>query len=90
MMHWDDAGAWNGWAWFAMGLSMVLFTVAVGLIIWLLVRRSTGSPAPTSAVPTAEEVLRQRFATGEIDQADFDQRMAALRTNRRPSVPSGS
>ena len=53
---------------------MVFITVAViGVIVWAI-RRS----APAQRDP-AEEELRDRLARGEIDMAEFDVRLRALR-----------
>lgn len=79
---------WGGWAWFAMTLSMVLFWSAVGVVIWLLVRRPSDSSG-VAPITSAEELLRQRFAAGEIDEAEFDQRLAVLRAHRKPGVGVG-
>ena len=41
---------------------MVVFWVGVGLVIWLLVRRSSNAMLPPSLpTPSAEELLRQRL-----------------------------
>ena len=65
-----------------MGLWMVVgslfFLALLGLLIWGLVRW-LGSRAPTPTMPPAEngrsalEILRQRYARGEIDATTFEQ-----------------
>jgi putative membrane protein len=77
MMYWD--GDWSGWTWFAMTLSMLVFWTAVGVVIWMLVRRAGDRTADPSPTPSAEEVLRRRYAAGEIDEAEFQRRMTSLR-----------
>jgi hypothetical protein len=57
--------------------------VAIGLIVaWLLWRRSRSVSTPatvaTQTVDPAITHLRSRYANGEIEQADFLQRMADL------------
>jgi len=84
MMYWDGDG--SGWVWFAMTLSMVLFWVAVGVVIWLLVRRPN-DPTPNPPGPSAEELLRQRFAAGDIDEAEFERRLGTLRDTAGRSRP---
>jgi putative membrane protein len=86
MMYWD--GSWSGWAWFAMTLSMVLFWAAVGVVIWLLVRRPT-SPSSGPAERSPEEVLRHRYAVGDIDETEFNRRLGTLRETgkREGTVP---
>jgi putative membrane protein len=75
MMYWN--GDWNGWAWFAMTLSMVVFWTVVGVSIWLLVRQSRTSVPPAS--PSAEEILRRRYAAGELNDEEYTRRLRALR-----------
>jgi putative membrane protein len=60
-----------------MFFGMTLWVVLLALLIWALIRwlnRRTGpsqesSPAERSAL----EILRQRYARGEIDQTTFEQ-----------------
>jgi putative membrane protein len=81
MMYWS--GDWSWWAWLAMTLMMLSFWTIVGVSIWALVRHV----GPTSAAPsgrtttTAEEVLRQRYAAGELDDGEFQRRLEMLREN---------
>jgi putative membrane protein len=71
---------WNGnWGamFFVMLLNGVVWIALIGLFIWAMSRLfgqrspSAGRPA---ASPSALEILRQRYARGEIDDAAF-QRM---------------
>lgn len=77
---WNDAG-W-GWGW-GMGFGMfgmVLFWALVIYGIVVLVRRSGGSSAP-SGPPTsksAHDVLNERYARGEIDKREFDEKRRDL------------
>ena len=79
MMYWN--GDWSWWAWLAMTLMMLGFWTAIGLAIWAIVRHLT----PTSSAPsgrastTAEELLQQRYAAGELDDDEFRPRLETLR-----------
>lgn len=71
------AGAW-GWA---MMIFMTLFWIAViALVVWLVWRFafSGGAPAPRGE-DRAEEILRERFARGEIDSETFERMLEDLR-----------
>jgi putative membrane protein len=72
--HWADGG------WWMMGLTMVvwvlLLVLLVALIVWLVSRASRG---PDRGVDSAEEVLRRRFAAGDIDAEEYERRLSALR-----------
>jgi putative membrane protein len=80
MMWWH--GDWNGWAWLAMSASMLAFWA---LVIWgvVTVARSANQPAqpgPDTAPPRdPEQILRERFAQGEIDEAEYEHRRQVLR-----------
>ncbi|WP_062992208.1 SHOCT domain-containing protein [Nocardia anaemiae] len=87
MMFWYDHDM-SGWGYAWMGLGMVVFW---GLLIAgfvLLVRSAVqpydGRPSIHHA-PTAEQLLAERFARGEIDRDEYVSRLETLRghTSRR-------
>jgi putative membrane protein len=87
MMGWNDGMGWGWGGWLVSGILMILFW---GLVIWgliALIRSVTGShqQAPlqmrTSRVTTsAEQILAERFARGEIDAEEYGTRLAMLRS----------
>jgi putative membrane protein len=76
MMWWH--GNWNGWAWLAMSASMIVFW---GLVIWAVLRvvSSTGGNTVGRPANEPEQILRERFARGEIDAEEFEHRRELLR-----------
>jgi putative membrane protein len=64
------------WLWITW---MVLFWGALLTAGVYLIRRR---PTRASAGPSAEEVLAQRYARGEIDADEYRQRQAVLRERR--------
>ena len=79
MMWWPEGNV-SGWGWLAMTISMVLFW---GLLILggILLVRALNRPSGDHSVaprPTAEQVLAERFARGEIDEEEYRRRRAAL------------
>lgn len=70
-----------GWGWLLMSFGMVLWIAFLVVLVWALIRwltSKTSTPVPpvTSAAPSgpsALEILRQRYARGEIDTATFEQ-----------------
>lgn len=76
-MMWDHGWGWGGW--FGMSLGMLVFW---GLVIWLvvwLVRASSAKRDSTPATTRPEDVLAERFARGEIDEAEYQDRLRVLR-----------
>jgi len=75
---------WGDWGWGHMifgSLMMVLFWGGVIVVIVLLVRwlgsGSTGT-VPPPAEKTALDILKERFARGEIDKDEFEERRRLL------------
>ncbi len=64
MYGWDFNGS-NSW-WMLAG--MLIVAVAIVASVWLIVHR----PGAGMASPTPREILRQRFARGEISRDQFD------------------
>jgi putative membrane protein len=73
--HWMEGG------WWAMGLGMLtwllLLAVTVAVIVWLVNR--TAPRGTERGGDSAEEALRRRFASGEIDAEEYEARLAVLR-----------
>jgi putative membrane protein len=75
-------GHMSGWGWFAMSVGTVLFWAVVITGIVLLVRYLRTGPSGQPP-KTPEQVLAERFARGEIDETEFQQRLATLRGRAR-------
>jgi putative membrane protein len=76
MMWWH--GDLNGWAWLAMSASMIAFW---GLLIWGVSAAVRGSrPTLTDHKPAQapDEILRERFARGDIDADEYEHRRNML------------
>jgi putative membrane protein len=90
MMFWYDHDL-SGWGYAWMGIGMVVFWALLITGFVLLVRYAgqgsgpTPPPAPPRP-PTAEELLAARFARGEIDQAEYESRLAVLRGSSAPGT----
>ena len=81
-----------GWGWLLMSLGTILWIALMVVLVWALIRWINGrttTPVPpyTSAPPTgpsALEILRQRYARGEIDTATFEQMREQLEAHSPP------
>ncbi len=78
-MHWDYWGG-QGFGMGFGGLLMILFWVGViAAVVWListLVRG--GTQAPDTNDPSAMEVLKRRYAQGEISKDEYEQKKKDL------------
>ena len=78
-MFWYDHDV-SGWGWFAMSAGMILFWALIITVAVLLFRalnrphENTHSPA----MPSAEDILRERLARGEIDEDEYRRRLNTL------------
>ena len=78
-MMWGYGFSWGGM--FLMLLGMALLIALLVVLAWALIRwidrrntvPSTQVPGMPASGPSAMEILRQRFARGEIDTATFEQ-----------------
>jgi putative membrane protein len=79
----DDWGDHDGsrWGWIVM---MVLMVVLVAVVVVVVVRLMTQTPAaappPGGASRSAEDLLADRLARGEIDVDEYRRRLDALRS----------
>ncbi len=85
MWHAMDGWGW-GWTW---GIGMVhgllwwiFVIVGIVLLVRLLARGEGGGAAPPSPPPapaeTALDILKKRYARGEIDKAEFEEKRRDL------------
>lgn len=87
-----------GWEWgwpMVLWMSLVgLFWLAVlGLLAWALIRwlggRAPGNNILPGQGPSALEILRQRYARGEIDATTYEQMRERLRSPQEPLTAIG-
>jgi putative membrane protein len=77
----DDMGGFSGWVpgfgWILMLLFWVLVIVGILAIVkWLVSGPGTGNS--TAAPKTPLEILEERYARGEIDRDEFEQKKRDL------------
>ncbi len=81
--NYNDHMDWNNGSGWVMVVIMIVVTLAVvGGIIWAIVFASRsahhpGAPAASTG-PSARDLLDQRYARGEIETADYNERRSAL------------
>jgi len=90
MMFWFGNGM-SGWGYALMTISTVLFWALVIAGVVALVRYLGRGPQAAGAPPerpTAEQLLAERFARGEIDDKEYWQRLETLRYGAHPVTKS--
>lgn len=75
-----DGGMMGGWGMIMMLLWFVLVAGGIALIIWAVARsiRSNRGTDQTDSERGALGALRERFARGEIDEAEYQERRRVL------------
>lgn len=73
MWYWHDDAGWAGWS--LMLFSMLLFWGLMGWGIWAVLRLGVRTD---TAERSPEQMLRHRFAAGELDAEAYSQAQAAL------------
>ncbi len=77
--HFVDGGAWFFWA---MMISMVIFWVAIIVAVFALIRWlawPTGRPTAPTERDRALQILKERYAKGEISKEDYERMREELK-----------
>jgi putative membrane protein len=81
MMMWYDSNI-NGWGYALMIVGMVIFWVLIAACIVVLFRYTGNGAAPSSAPRprhrSAQQILAERFAHGDIDEDEYRRRLNTL------------
>ncbi|WP_344398399.1 SHOCT domain-containing protein [Streptomyces longisporus] len=79
-MYWNGHDM-NGWGWFTMSIGTVLLWALLITVAVLLYRTLNRAPEPPRTPPaaSAEQLLAERFARGEIDEEQYRRSLAVLR-----------
>jgi len=79
------------WGWPAMlmmTLNSILWIALIAVLVWAVVRWSgKKNVSTTTSMPSAMEILRQRYARGEIDTATFEQMRERLEASIASETP---
>jgi putative membrane protein len=74
-------GQWSDFGWWGMGFGMVggvlVLALMIGFVVWLMYRAQ--DDRGDARGESSEEVLRRRFASGDIDADEYERRLALLR-----------
>jgi len=59
-------------------VALALLALAIAGTVWLIRSARSGDTHQAVGVPTAEEILRSRYAAGEIDEDEYRRRLSSL------------
>ena len=72
-MHWN--GDWHmGWMW----LWWILPIVAIAVVIWFMANASRRSGNGAGSHESPEQILKRRYAKGEIDRDTYERTLEDL------------
>ena len=69
---------YGGYMWGMHWLGWILWLLVIVLLVVVLIRVIPGRFNSRPSEPTALEILKRRYAAGEISTEEFDQRKARL------------
>lgn len=85
MMNWDGMHWDGGWGMVIFGPLFMILGLAVAIALAIIIVRALlgtlGWESPSRDLPserTALEILKERYARGEIDKEEFDERRRVL------------
>lgn len=80
-------GDWNTFGWLWMLIPLLLWGGLLALIVWAVTRLfpARNNERQESRRESAEDILRNRFARGEIDAAEYESSLETLRREKRPN-----
>ncbi len=88
MMGGDMIGGWSGFGSAGMLLNLLLLVGLVTIIAWVVTtilpaRPAQGQRLNERVADSAEEILRERFARGEIGAEEYERSLETLRRKPR-------
>ena len=78
MPYWDNGHTWGWFGAMTMIVTIVLLWGGLGAVVYLVVHRLGHAAHRGGADRTADEILDERFARGEINEDELKARRAAL------------
>src|SRR6266699_7199708 len=92
-MMWGYNPGWGGWL--MMSVGMVVMIAFLAVLVWALIRWvNSRPPLPgertpmMSSGPSALEILQQRYARGEIDEATYERMRERLQASTPMEPPT--
>lgn len=79
-------GGWGAFGWLWMLIPLLFWGGLLAVIVWAVMRifpnRRADDGRPETRKDSAEEILRERFARGEMDAEEYERSLEVLRSGR--------
>jgi putative membrane protein len=75
---WSNHGDWMGSMGGFMGLGWIVILIGIVAVVWLLMRGSLAGGGRYTERRSAMDVLKERYARGEIGREEFEQKKRDL------------
>lgn len=66
-------GSFGLWGWFGMLFNLLVWIGIIWLVVWTVRRLSGNAPGGQAPARTPLDVLKERYARGEISREEFEQ-----------------
>jgi putative membrane protein len=96
-MMYYGGGHMSGWGWFGMTIGMISFwglLIGLAVLVYRMLTRGNASGGTTSsgegrgpAATDPRQILAERYARGEIDEDEYQRRLATLAREGTPGHP---
>lgn len=78
MMFWHDHDL-SAWGWVGMTFGMIVFwALVIAALVWVVRGFGRADADRRPEAPTPEQILAERFARGEIDKTEYQERLSTL------------
>ena len=64
---------WHDMGWGGMWFGWVFWIIIIGLVVYAIVRATTGRQQSQSSNETSLDILKKRYAQGEITKEQFEE-----------------
>lgn len=78
MYDWGSGYGWGWVGWLFMTLWWILIVIAIVLFVRYLARNAHGGSGAGKSEESAMEIIEKRYARGEIDKKEFDEKRKDL------------
>lgn len=76
--HMSGYGGWGGMGFGMIGMSLFWIFLLIAIVVLINGRWRPGAPEERRPDKTALDVVKERYARGEIDKDEFEQKKLAL------------